>query len=183
MPGFTVPLGFPYPLPADPTNGPANIQALAEAVDASVLATQALFAGITDPPAAWIGAGPQAIPTAAGTIITFGTTFFDNAGMSNLVTAPTRLQIQTAGLYFLTVEQGFEATGGDTRQIELLVNGTPVTTAASTNPTTPGVGWSCNASVMRVMAAGDSVQARAGQLSGVTLTTTGTELAAFRVSL
>ena len=36
MTGFTVPLGFPYPQATDPLDGPAQLQALAEAIDDSM---------------------------------------------------------------------------------------------------------------------------------------------------
>lgn len=182
MPGFTVPLGFPYPLPGDPTNGPANIQDLAEAIDAAVTATETQLANISDPPIAWVGAAPAAIPNALGTPLQFTVQFYDNADMVDLVTSNTNIVIRSAGLYMLSGEVGFEPNGTPGKQLEIVVNGTAIAVSASAPPTATNFGWSCNASVMRVMAVNDIVTFRAGHTSGITITTTGAEAEVFRVS-
>lgn len=183
MTGFTVPLLFPYPTATDVADAPSQIQALAVAIDAAMTTTEAQLAGITDPPIAWIGAAPQVIPNALGTVLVWTSEFYDNAGMVDLVSDNTEVIIPSAGLYMLTCECAFEANGTGGRQLEILVNGTSLANAfqGSAPPTTSGQGWSANQSVMAVLAANDRVSFRAGHTAGVSITATA-EAAVFRVS-
>ncbi len=184
MPGFTVPLGFPYPVAGDPANGPQAIKDLANAVDAGVTSTETQLANIQDPPVAWVGAAPAVIPDSIGTVVIFTIEFFDNAGMLNLVSNNTEFVITSAGLYMISGEVGFEPNGNGGRQLEILVNGVaqPYGFSASGPPTTLGQGWSANTSLMRSMVVGDRVSFRAGHTAGVAISTTGLEGYVFRVS-
>jgi hypothetical protein len=184
MTGFTVPLGFPYPQATDPADAPAQIQALAEAVDTAMTTTETQLANITDPPIAWFGAAPAVIPNALGTALIWTSEFFDNAGMVDLVTTPTEIVIQSNGFYMIGCEVGFEPNGTGGRQVEILANGVTLPNAfqGSAPPTTLNQGWSCNASVMRVCVAGDRISFRAGHTAGIAITTNGAEGYVFRVS-
>ncbi len=184
MTGFTVPLGFPYPQATDPADAPAQIQALAEAVDTAMTTTETQLANITDPPIAWIGAAPQSIPNAVGTPIIWTVEFFDNADMVDLVATSTEVVIRSAGLYVLSCEASFEPNGTGGRQVEILVNGVlvPQGLQDSGAPTTLNSGWSAAATVMRVMAVNDRVSFRAGHTAGITIITNGCEAQVFRVS-
>jgi len=183
MTGFTVPLLFPYPQPADPADAPAQIQALAEAVDAEMTDTETQLSAITDPPIAWIRAGTQVIPPAAGTLILFNQEAFDNANMVDLVTDPYSITIRSNGLYMISCEGSLEANGVGGRQLELLVNGVVVGLQASGPPTTAPFGWSAEAAVMRSCVVGDKVQFRIGHTAAFSISTTGCEAQVFRVSV
>jgi hypothetical protein len=184
MTGFTVPLLFPYPQPTDPADAPAQIQALAEAVDAEMTDAENQLANITDPPVAWIGAGAQVIPNALGTTIVWSSEFFDNASMVDLVSSPTEIIIPSNGFYMISCEIAFEANGTGGRQLEILVNGVSLVNAfhGSAPPTTAPQGWSVNESIMRSCVTGDRISFRGGHTAGISILMVGAEAEVLRVS-
>lgn len=184
MTGFTVPLGFPYPQATDPAAAPAQIQALAEAVDTSMTSLEALLTTITDPPVAWIGAGTQVIPNALGTTIVWSSEFYDNAGMVDLVSSSTEIIIPSNGLYMISCEIAFEANGTGGRQLEILANGVSLVNGfhGSAPPTTAPQGWSANESIMRSCVTGDRISFRGGHTAGISILMVGAEASVFRVS-
>jgi hypothetical protein len=107
MTGFTVPLGFPYPTGGDPVDGPAQLQALAEAIDNSMVATYASAASVTSPAAARITGGSQSTTTGLGKIMNFNSVYFDNDNMADLVADPQKLTVRTAGVYVVMATATF----------------------------------------------------------------------------
>jgi hypothetical protein len=96
MPGATVPLGFPYPLAGDPLDGPGDIKALADAVDASVTATLVAAASAAAPPAFKITGGLQPIPNSMLTFLRYDTVVYDNTGGVDLSTNASSVFLDTA---------------------------------------------------------------------------------------
>lgn len=119
---------FPYPALSDPPNGPAQFQALAEAIESKFVINDAtdttLGDRITDlendlnsPPIAYLTqSSAQSIPTATFTAITFNTEVIDTAGGHSDVTNNSRYTAQKAGYYLLgggvtfASNSGFKAT-------------------------------------------------------------------------
>lgn len=92
--GATVPFGFPYPDPGDPTQVERDIQALAEAVDAQVTSMIALASTASRTPSAVVSGPAQPLPNNTATLINFNQVLFDNAGYANLAVDPTALVLE-----------------------------------------------------------------------------------------
>ncbi len=80
----------------------------------------------------------QLIPNAATTPVIFSTQLWDNDGMWDLVPNPTRLTVQTAGIYVLTGHVQWVAQAGGSRYEFLQVNGTIIAQNFINSP--PGSG-------------------------------------------
>lgn len=181
MPGATVPLGFPYPVPGDPIAA-EQVQALAEAVDDAYVSTLASAAGVASPPAAAVSGTTASIVTGAGTPVQFNTVLFDSDGMANLVADPFSLTCQTAGVYAVSASAAFTPNVTGFRQIELQKNGVIVGRWASAAVSSLGVGVSQNASNLVSLVVGDKLGLSVGHTAGVSLTVFGLNLAAVRIS-
>lgn len=114
MPG-TTPRGYDYPLYGETQDFPAQIQELAEDIDADV---QSLYDANTDArnaPTAALGllAPFQVIPSGSITTVQFDFIQYDNASMatlpSNIAIVETGLYVVTAGLTFLGAATGGQA--------------------------------------------------------------------------
>ncbi|MFB7936684.1 hypothetical protein [Streptomyces sp. NPDC056049] len=109
----TTPRGYEYPLYSDTQNFPAQIQALAEDIDADVQSLYDADQAARNAPSASLGlTGPiQLIPTGAITTVQFSFVEYDNAGMATL---PSNIAIVETGLYLVTGGATFlsAATGG-----------------------------------------------------------------------
>jgi hypothetical protein len=182
MPGFTVPLGFPYPLPADPTDGPGAIKALADAVDASVVATTSQVNAVVTPDAVKITAGPQNITTGTFTNVSFNAVEYDNTGIADLVSNQFGIVIRRAGVYFLTAVGAFGPNGTGDRNISGVVNGSRIVdfrALASLGALYP---TAFNRSTLVACAVGTVIGVSAEQTSGGTLALTSASLTLLRVS-
>ena len=127
MPGFTSPQNLPYPLYTEVVNPPAQIQALAEAIDDALVASQALIAGIVARKAGRMSSvTAQAIPNNAVTAGTFTTEDFDNDNMINIGGSNTNLVIQTAGVYLVTGTATWAANAVGVREAQIFKNGVAV---------------------------------------------------------
>lgn len=105
MPDSTPVLGIPYPFMGELV-GPADFQALADAVDAIVNTDEIRLAGLLDPKLAWVTAGAGfAAVQAVETTATWTTEFYDNDNMF-VIGTPDRLTINTAGVYMVATEAG-----------------------------------------------------------------------------
>jgi hypothetical protein len=93
--------GYTYPLYSDTQNFPAQIQDLAQDIDADVQAVYNQIQQSYDQPAAHITAAGQVIPSNVSTTCTFSSEDYDNDGMVDLGVNNTRIQIQTPGIYLL----------------------------------------------------------------------------------
>jgi hypothetical protein len=99
MPGATPNRAYPYPLPADPVNVPADIQALAEAVDNDVQANLESVTNINRVFGHMGSSGVQTVQSGTETPLNYQIQYLDNDNMVNVVSAPTQLSINTAGFY------------------------------------------------------------------------------------
>src|SRR5574339_657235 len=118
MPGLTPNQSFPYPLYTDPAgSGPAQIQALADAVDDAIVAQQTAIANAVNRKRALISSTVvQAIPNGVDTNGTFATVDFDNDTMANMGVDNTALTVKTAGLYLIEGEANFVLNATGSRQ-------------------------------------------------------------------
>lgn len=125
MPGLTSPLNFPYPLYTEANNGPAQIQALAEAIDDAIVASQALINSAVARKAFRMSAVTnQSVPNNTATNATFVTEDFDNDNIVNLAGSTTNAVIQTAGLYLFTGVSFWTANVTGIRTSGITKNGT-----------------------------------------------------------
>lgn len=181
MPGFTVPLGFPYPLAADPLNGPANIKALADAVDASVTATQASADVASSPPAIKVIGGPQPILNGTLTTLRFSLVVFDNTGTVDLVANPSVVKSPQNGTYCLLANVTFAANVTGIRSFRFVQNGgtfcrdTEMASPTATYPT------SLEMDSLRDLPVNDAMTLQVVQLSGTTLNVTSCSLAMWKI--
>jgi hypothetical protein len=187
VPGFTVPLGFPYPLAADPldstaTNGPRSIQALAEAVDASVTSTTASALQALSPETMKITAGTQPLANNVSTQIAFNTEVFDNDSMVDLVSNPFQAKIVTAGTYIIIGGLTYAPNATGYREVSLTLNA--VFIARSREPSSPDALFSTAAvtSCIQRFVVGDKIGVIGQQTSGASLAVTSGHLMLCRVS-
>lgn len=184
MPGATVPLGYPYPLPADAPDTPGYLEAFARAVDTSVDGFYTQAATAAAPPAAKATGTAQVIANNVTTFLSFSAAPFDNAGMVDLTASPTGLVIPagaTATTKFSMIgvcQFANNATGF--RRLELTVGGTVFSrweSAAATGGTFPTTAR-CGLAVPA--AAGTVIRLQATQNSGGNLTVLSCSLSIFR---
>ena len=127
MPGTTPILGLPYPLYSEAVDGPAQIQALAEAVDNVVAPLQTTLTNAQNRKSGAVSAvAVQAIPNAVYTTVTWVTEDFDTDNIFNLGVSNTNAVPSTTGTYVITAESRFAAAAAGTRAIRILVNGVVV---------------------------------------------------------
>jgi hypothetical protein len=98
----TTPRGYEYPLYGDTQNTPAQIQALAEDIDADVQGLYNAENAARTAPTALISQLTDSIPNGVMTTITFDDELYDNAGMVNLGADATAISITSAGLYLVS---------------------------------------------------------------------------------
>lgn len=127
------PRGYTYPLLSDTQNFPAQIQDLAQDIDADV---QSLVTAINDGynrdtvrVTGPIG-GTQAIPTGpAGASVTYSTEVYDNAAMANLGVLNDRITFTQAGFYYVTAHVKFAPGPNTTFGIFAILTATGSTVA------------------------------------------------------
>lgn len=182
MPGFTVPLGFPYPLPADPTDGPQAMKDFADAVDASVTSTLLQAQAAASPPAyKLVSTTPQPLLNTIGTFLTFDTVVFDNTGLIDLVANPTTFIFPSNGTYIALATATFAANNVNDRFITIVKNAAALSRdreAASPNAAFPTALF---AHAMAPYTVADTIHIEAFQNSGATLNVTGCSLAVWKI--
>lgn len=182
MPGTTVPLGFPYPVAGDPLAGPANIQALAEAVDVSVTATQVSADAASAPPASKVTGGSQAILNNTVTDLRFDLVVYDNTGTVDLVSSPSVINAPVVGQYVLVATAVFAANVTASRMLQILLNGTAISIVLLPASPTATYPTALSTQALRGMPAGiQSIKLQVRQNSGVTLNVTSCSLSLWRV--
>lgn len=102
-----------------------------------------------------------------GTILTFGSERFDTAGLHSTTSLTGRLTAPIAGLYRIDLHGEFAANATGIRQLAIRLNGATLIAAAKVGGAADAVQVSTGA--VWSMAAGDYVEARAYQTSGVAL--------------
>lgn len=127
MPGLTPNQNLPYPLYTEAVNPPAQIQALADAVDDALVASQALIASIVARKASRASrVTNQSIANNTPTLVQFTTEDFDNDNMINLGGSNTNIVVQTSGLYLVTGSVTWATNATGIREALLLKNGTAI---------------------------------------------------------
>jgi hypothetical protein len=125
--------GYPYPDYSDLTNFPAQLQALATAVDTDVttVATD-IVAALEEPVVRLTKSASQAVANNTNVTLTWGTEVFDTDNMANLGVDATRIQLQTPGAYLISghVNMAPAAAGGV---------GVVLTSSAGTSPNPIGI--------------------------------------------
>ena len=182
MPGFTIPLGYEYPLPADPTDV-AAIQRLAEDIDASVQSTYDQLAAVQAPPACRVTGPAQVIANSTTTVLTLNSASYDNAGWTDFTASPQAIVAPavTGAPPARYILQGacvfaFNATG--LRRLELTINGTVMSRWESLAVATSPFPSSARVQLSWPLAQGDLVALQAFQASGGNLSVLSCELSA-----
>lgn len=125
MPGATT-RGYPYPLYGEATTFPAQIQALATAIDTDMdNLWDRVIAGGNQPAAVVETTGVnQAVANNTDVTATYATEVYDNANMANLGVSNTILSIVSTGVYLAMGRVSFAANAAaGERQITLLSSG------------------------------------------------------------
>lgn len=183
MPGFTVPLAIPYPLPTDPADGPAAIQAMAERVDDLYVQIAATASTIANPETCLVVGGTQPILDNTLTTLQYNAELFDNAGMADLVSNPFRVVTQSAGIFLVQATVAWAPNGNGLRQFDVYTSAIPPEVqwkAQSMAGTETGV--TTTASFLVSSAANNSIFIRGRQTAGTTLDMTGCALFVCKVS-
>jgi len=106
----TTPRGYQFSEYGDTQNFPANIQTLAEDIDADV---QALDDEVTDslnrPSCTLTETGVQSVPTGVTTLLSFTNINYDNDGMAAL---PNGIDLIDDGIYLIMARITADVTGG-----------------------------------------------------------------------
>ena len=99
MPANTPNRGYEYPLYTDTQDFPAQIQQLAEDIDADVSVLESQIQGAKNRPSVRIVSGTnQNIATSTNTLLTWSTTSYDNDSMSAV---PTGIVLNDSGVYWI----------------------------------------------------------------------------------
>lgn len=182
MPGLTTPLNYPYPLYTEAANGAPQIQALAEAIDDSIVAAQATIADASNRKLCRAsGFAAQIIPTGVDTILTYTTEDSDTDNMLNLGVNNTIATVNTAGHYLVMGEVEFDVNATGDRYMHIVWSGGGFlinlrTRAVSGDLTRFSVSEVFNAT------AGQTFHLQVFQNSGVALNTTVRRISCIRVS-
>ena len=127
MPGFTSPQNYPYPLYTEANDGPAQIQALATAIDGSIVTAQNTIARARNRPTAHVtGNVVQSIPNNVSTPMQFNVEDFDTDNMFNLGGSNTDAVVVTPGIYLITGEVRFVSNATGEREITIWRSGSAV---------------------------------------------------------
>ncbi|MCL7377492.1 hypothetical protein [Streptomyces sp. 35G-GA-8] len=118
--------GYPYPLYTDPQNPPADLQALATAVNNDVAVLDAARLAALDEPTVRVGSSTaQSVNGSTVTPLTWSAASYDNAGMWNAAT-PTVITFTATGIYLLST------------RLEVAVSGTATEVGTYTQMVTSG---------------------------------------------
>lgn len=124
MPGLTPGWSLPYPLYTEPVNGAAQIQALAEQADDSLVAIQAnIAAASTRVLAQATGNVAQAVANNTSTALQYNVEDFDPNNMINLGADNTVITVTVAGDYLVIAEVEWAANATGTRDTILIWSG------------------------------------------------------------
>jgi hypothetical protein len=182
MPGLTPAWSLPYPLYTEPVNGAAQIQALAEQADDSLVAIQAnITAASTRVLAQATGTNLQSIPNAASTAMQYNTETFDSDNMINLGTDNTVITVTVAGIYLVVAECEFAANATGSRELFIVWSGggaqfNYASRAVTGDVTRMNVAQTFNATI------GQTFRANVFQSSGAALNSSFRRFSAVRVS-
>lgn len=168
MTGFTVPMGFPYPQPADPLNVD-DIQELAEAVEAAYLTTATAVSAAQSPGACKIIGGSQAVANNTPQFLTFQTAVLDNDQLSNLAVVNNSIGLRDNRRYILVGACTWAASTASYRRLELVVSGASVAQQQTAPSATTGAVTTNRVAIVLNGSIGQTVQLRAFQVTGADL--------------
>lgn len=116
--GSTGILALPYPAATAPPNVPGDLQALAEAIEASLL----------EPPrcCAYQGTAATTLTTGVYAPLPLDTELYDASAMHSTVTATTKIVIARAGTYCISGTVGFATNATGIRTAVIQKNGATV---------------------------------------------------------
>ena len=181
MPGSTVPLGFPYPLPADPANGPQAIQDLAEAVDLVAQSTLDSVSTVV-PASVKVNGGTMNTSTGVPVNQTFTSpAVFDNRGFFDVIADSQGLLVVEAGWYVVTANLTWAPNTAGARTIAILENAATVSVIRTPPSPTAGFGTVQNIIALRNFAASSKIRLQLFQTSGGALQALSSNLSAYRV--
>lgn len=166
--------GLPYPQLTEPPDGPAQFQALAEAVETELARIDADISDIISdvkPYARLRQTSVQSISNATYTGLTFTTEDYDSVGGHSTVTNTSRYTAQVAGAYVFGGGAAFAVNAAGTRSTRWALNGTAIA-----GTTSPGFDPSVTSVVVArpmlvVLAISDYIELQARQSSGGALNT------------
>lgn len=170
MPGFTVPLGLPYPLPGDPADVPQAIQDLAEAVEAAYLSTSATVTAAQAPGCCSLTGTTQSIPNNTTTNLQYNTVVLDNDGLSNITVTPDNINLRDFRRYFVHGSCTWAASTASYRRLEIFMPGIGVITSQQIQPSqTAGFVTTNRAGIVVNSGVGQAIQLRVLQVTGGSL--------------
>lgn len=166
--------GLPYPDLSEPPNGPTQIEALAEAVEAELARIDADIADViadVKPYARLRQTVAQSIANATYTAVTFTTEDYDSAGGHSTSSNTSRYTAQVAGAYVFGGGGAFAVNAAGTRSSRWALNGTAIP-----GSTSPGFDPSITSVVVArplvvQLGVGDYVELQLRQSSGGSLNT------------
>jgi hypothetical protein len=126
MPAFTSNRNYPYSLQTDPADIPQAIEDLARAVDLDI---DALSSAVAPRPFAKVSSKStvkQQFPAGMITELTFDFLDYDNAGISDLSTRPTRLTPTSPGVWMVWASIELPAFLAASYDFLVRVNGTDI---------------------------------------------------------
>ena len=127
MPGSTPFRSYPYPLYAEAQNFPADMQALALAVDTDVQNELAdpIALAIDQPSVRVHRSISQAVAQNVNVTMTYNVEVYDNDGMANLGVSNTTVTVNTPGFYLVSgsVTVGPSGAGGGALALVLVSSG------------------------------------------------------------
>lgn len=166
--------GLPYPSLSEPPDGPDQIQALAEAVEAELVRIDADVADIiaeVKPYARLRQTVAQSLTNATYTAVTFTTEDYDSVGGHSTSVNTSRYTAQVAGAYGFAGGGAFAVNAAGTRSSRWALNGTAIagTTSPGFDPTITSVVVARPLIVQ--LAVGDYIELQLRQSSGGALNT------------
>lgn len=180
MPGFTVPLGLPYPLPGDPADVPQAIQDLAEAVEAEYLSTSASVTAAQSPGCCSLTGTTQSIPNNTLTNLQYNTVILDNDGLSNIAVQPDNINLRDNRRYLIHGTCTWAASTTSYRRLEIVVSGVAVVSQQIQPSQTAGFVTTNRAGIVLNGSIGQNVQLRALQVTGGSLSVQSCALTAWQ---
>ena len=180
MPGSTVPLGLPYPLPGDPADVPQAIQDLAEATEALYLSTSASVTAAQAPGCASLTGTTQAIPNNTATVLAFNTVVLDNDQLSNITVDPFTVSLRDTRKYMIHGTCTWAASTTSYRRLEILVSGVVVVSQQIQPSQTAGFVTTNRVGIVLNGGIGQTVQLRVLQVTGGSLSVQSCSLTAWQ---
>lgn len=183
MPGFTIPLAIPYPLPTDPADVPHDVQALAERVDVLMGQITASVAPISHPDTVVVSAGTQPFLNNTLTGIAFNSVVFDNNSMADTSNpAAILVAARQAGVYEVTATVAWAPNNNGTREFQLTPQLQPPVIWKAQSIGDGVTGITTTGSFLLALGAGERMLLLARQTSTLTLNVTSAQMMMTRVS-